>query len=1021
MIISKIVLLDTPECCVPDKMRDSDGTISIAIKVPISINIKERELTVFQSLISNFSNTFEQDVSEDDQLKLQNVHHKRHTRESSLYRGYLMADGLKVLDGYVVVSASKEKPIRQRVKYSFQIIGTHQIWKEPSKELLVCDIPAQKANIVWNEVTLLNAWMNNAPYSNGGDAFYPLLANFGKYLSEENSGLDGYEPKPPSKEVSLNDIRLLNYIVPLIRGGFCEMGYTVKSKFLESDFARRQAGYHMGVNYAKNSVIHQNHLFRAKTDHPDGTLFGDPSFNPTVLPIDDDFTSPCFDRGNTYSGPAGVPAHPYAFENNTAGMVQYRFHYDLRFVRTTPSSGIPPAFPVRVHLVALMGEISSLSSAPPIVDLPVDSQYGNAILMQGHFDLNVPAGYYVKLAFWTSDKDDYGLYRSAWFDEGSWYNERLSEVYLRDDVIDVNKSIDPGFTFNELIFDTALHFNWRFRTLESNKEVEFEPEPSNYNLYEVPLEDFKRFRGFLGLEEEGGYIDMTENVDLCEWIEKDLKINSKPSSYLFKFKNHSDKYELYDEYTDELPPLSKLVNTNGRANQVKIEMKKYEPTLNDFDEKLRLENSSAPYIPFMWGNAIKENGQHPDQSRKNGYRILCVLGWVEQYETDIANPARFFFEGIEYDYIPTVFQYYPHLYAPFDSGGSLMPRTTELNNVFGHAGVKNDLVSTLYGNTLVSNLDGIDVSFAMCTSNLKLHCWKEGMLMRLMFENGGQERFNGFYKFLEITKTVNNTNSSRVIARYIQSEESCLQDVIEEEVCDHFEIMRRAELWVDASDINGNNTSTPDGTPISKWVNKASRGSDLVQVGSQSVPVKVTVGNKEFVEFTSDQLQTQSIFPINGASSVQFVFIVSKTRMTSGDGFTMSVNSTPQPNATGFWGIQIPDQTGNLKVHYTNNTKSQPWLSSTSDCNIWMFKMARWSTTNPSENTFRKNGIDIGSNTAGFNLSSSTPLTIGRKSTGGQYQHISISEILIFRGYLNPEEVSCIEEHLSEKWSIPLD
>lgn len=1021
MTEARIVLLERGQS-IGDEYREADGTISIPVSVKIALNIKERELTKFERLISDFTNSFTQEVDKEGQYKLEYVHHKRHKRNSSRYRGYLLVDNIKLLDGFIIVTKSEEKPINGKVRYTFQIIGTHQQWKEGSRILKACDIKAQKEDVLWTEETILDTWQNNAPYRRGGDTFYPLLANFGKYLNQIKTGLEEDPEAAPTGEVSVNDIRVLNYITPLIKEGYCQLGYEVKSRFLESDYARRQAGYHLGETYAKNSIKDYNYLFRAKgkTEKDDGHYGGDFD-NPSVMRLGDTTTAPCFDKGETYQEDNLVFNRPFAFVNRTKGMVKYRFHYDLLVLAVAPPNPSTTRPRGTVFIEALIGRASDPASEPPIIQLPVASTTGvSGFSLEGHFDINVPAGYYVQLA-WYDEKESNPSTGAlvTYMGESEWWNERLSDVWLNGDTVDINKAIDEDLTFEDILFDTGILFNWRFKTTESTKTVEFEPSPAEYRVWEVPVEDFLTLRGFRGLQtDERGYIDLTKEVNLLEWIEKDLREQLKPKAYLVKFKNHSDKYDAYQEFTEERPPLSSRTEIEGGTEkEVTITLKKYEPTLSAQDSTLQQNGGIAPFVPFMWGKERDDKGQPPEPSNKIGYRILCVLGWVKQYANEDSVAARFLFEGIEYEFIPTTNQYYPLWYAPTDGD---VRRKTQLNNIFGSSDVENELITSVYGSDIESEREAIDQYFKVQMSTLQIHCWQEGMLMRLMYENSQHERFNGFYQIREISKTVNTTEDATLRVRYIGGGKDCISEAtpnIEEDICNLEELLPTARLWVDATDIKADGSAVIDGTLVNRWHDKSNEGNDLVNIGTQSVPVKFTSGGREVVEFTGDQLQTSTPLPL---TSYLYIFLVSRTRLVSGEGVTISFQEEKANGTkhTDEW--SIPDANNNLKwISRDNPTQTVPWGTNTDDYNIYLLRHARWSS-GIQEDLFNRNSVDLGGYGFG-NIVRTEEIIVGRSIEGGKHQNINIAELLIFSRPTNEVETGCIMDYLSDKWNIPLE
>lgn len=1002
---TRIVFIDKPNKAIPEELKGQDGSVSIIVSGDdVRLNIKPRDISRYEKLISDYTNTFEQILDKADQEKLDFVHHRTSSTGVAKYRGYLMSDSIKIIDGYVLVTKTSELPTSGKVKYSIQIIGTHQLWKEKSKEIPVGDLIIEQELFTWNEANILDLWQNNSEYTDGGKTFYPLLANFGKYHTNIYSGL-GELSEPETQEVSLQDIRIINYLNPIVKAGFNAMGYSLESEYIDSRRFRKEAGYHMAENYASLSIHTYNKLFKASGTGTDLISNGD--LEQTILTIDDDSTGENYDVGGIYRGATGD--HPYSFINDTKGTVRYKFYYKCRFENFNLGSG--GGVNAKIYLDAVYGKDAS-TDPDDIYELPIksiDVISGGVGILEGSFEINVPAGYFISLSFWSSAIDDSTQYTATRFLDGQWSNERKSEVYLDGDIIDVNRSIDPELTLNDILFDLSVMANLAFETNEDQKKVTAEPDTQIYKIYDIDLNDFVQVRGFLKLpRDKDGVIDLTKNIDIGKYITKDFKQQANPESYLFKFKDHTDEYEKYDEYKEEEPPLAKLIKIEGgTAPQIKVECKNYEPTLNDYDEALKIGNSAAPYIPFIWGNERENTGAAPEPSNKVGYRIFCVLGWVEQYPEMAGQKAKFKFIDTEHEAIPTVFQEYPNYWA--EIGGNI--QKTDLNNIFGSLTQKNDLVTTCYGRFISQELEGIIISFEGQMSNLELQNFSPRKIAKILFENRDLERFNGVHKIIELNKYVGSNKMTAKLSP-INPEEEQIYIVEPEEQCDHESILLGATLWIDAFDISGDGSATTDGTEILNWKDKSDNQNHLAQIGSQTGPVKETASaGRPVVAFTSDQLQS---FKDTGSTSFISGYIVA--RVNGADGYTLSFDT-----ATGVWGLIIRDGSDNINFDIGPGSPIQEqWGGTVGAFHIWGFKIGRWSAGNPTQAAFRRDGAEVGTAGGGNNISAAEKIVLGRGPTAGDYAQIDIAEMVIFKRILEDEEQSCIEEYLSNKWSIPL-
>ena len=152
--------------------------------------------------------------------------------------------------------------------------------------------------------------------------------------------------------------------------------------------------------------------------------------------------------------------------------------------------------------------------------------------------------------------------------------------------------------------------------------------------------------------------------------------------------------------------------------------------------------------------------------------------------------------------------------------------------------------------------------------------------------------------------------------------------------------------------------------------------------------------------------------------------IVMRTRLETGNGYTFGFEETTTNNTVYNDGLQIPDSSDNMSW-LTRANNNQPittiWTGNVSDYYLYVIRHARWSSQTgfPSQPLFRVNGIDVEGVTSNSNIvSGDSSLVLGRKYDGGQWQHVSVSEMAIFNRILTTDELECVEEYLTSKWNI---
>ena len=218
-------------------------------------------------------------------------------------------------------------------------------------------------------------------------------------------------------------------------------------------------------------------------------------------------------------------------------------------------------------------------------------------------------------------------------------------------------------------------------------------------------------------------------------------------------------------------------------------------------------------------------------------------------------------------------------------------------------------------------------------------------------------------------------------------------------------------LWLDARDINGDGSPSADNINVTNWADKSSRNNDALQIGSESVPKKVTDNGRAAVEFTSDQLRTTSnLYPTMPANDVE-VYLVARTRSTGSNGYVFRTDGSRIS-------LSLPWGDNDAEFDFSNTTTGHidvNWGGSTANYYLWNFQN---STTEGK--LIRRNSVQIASETEN---APSAPdvrrMMIGRQySSQANYQQVNISEMLVYSRTLTPEERATVEKYLDCKWGV---
>ncbi|MFT5527496.1 MAG: autotransporter-associated beta strand protein, partial [Pirellulaceae bacterium] len=219
------------------------------------------------------------------------------------------------------------------------------------------------------------------------------------------------------------------------------------------------------------------------------------------------------------------------------------------------------------------------------------------------------------------------------------------------------------------------------------------------------------------------------------------------------------------------------------------------------------------------------------------------------------------------------------------------------------------------------------------------------------------------------------------------------------------------QLWLDASDINGDGSVPADGATITNWVDKSGQGHDADVVSNNPLYVaNSSLNNRPVVNFTNDQLATTYNFDNLGANYT----IIGLSRYTGGDNERV-IGSTTQNFLFG---------------HHGN--RSDRWYA-----NGWIWQGTgandgdlSWKTYTgiigpdvgggTTSVDFWANGTQLVDNGGGFNGGSYKPgrLALGGGNGGGfgETSNSEVAEVFIFDRALTDAERLQVELYLDVKY-----
>lgn len=731
---NKIVILDAA-CSNLDNLRNDCGELAICLpdSVSITLNIKTEELVDLEKIISEYTNSIELDINDINIYKLKNVHYRKINNVTE-YRAFIKLAGISMISGLLYVDKTKENIINGQSTYSMQVIGSHQGWKDFLKNKTLKDLDL--GTYTHDEATILDLWENNDVYVDGQDAIYPLMANFGRWFGDD--------------EAIVEDIRFLVYIRAIVIAMFCEAGYKVQSRHLNSDYMRKQADYLLEPCFAQNENIDAAIQTEVTNSAPIPIPIQGVSSDPTLV-----YDTDVIDVGNNYDNTTGLFEH-----GRILTCLKLRWKGT---VEALVLGGVNI-----VELYVLVGETGVGTIDNVLVDIFEFTFVGETY----DFDIEVDITSIIANAIAGNSR---GIFETDYFVVvGGFARPGLStEIHTGStlefitcncanfnggDEVPISKVLRDTFSLYDLLLDYRRKYNWRFKTNETTKTVIIEPSPYSYVNYSTDEVGEIELNGFEGNPQNvDDVLDITEYVDICTLIEKDFSKNRGTQSYNFLYKQSTDQYDSYSDYTEENPLWGNILSTNQSDNITKIQLGIFEPTLNDYDFEISSNPDFGIFLPYMWAEAKdQESDLLPEPSSEIEPRTFNVYGWATQLTSNTPpDELGTKFEGATLSAHPNVGQVFPVLLQP--DGGGLTYNVIH-NNVYKDNVYEFDdknFVNTYYNDALQDDFDAPTVIIETRLNNFFYKCVDVRKVIRVFSEKNELIRFNGHYRLISLRYNTN--------------------------------------------------------------------------------------------------------------------------------------------------------------------------------------------------------------------------------------------------------------------------
>jgi len=612
----KLIITD-PHCNLPDSYRDADGFFSIPIPetVAASLNYDTASLSELGAIIASFSNTFELVADRQTQNMLTRLHFRKNRQGLSarLQGGLIMAG--YYFPGLIVVQRSIQNLASGNIRYGIQFLGTHQTWKDAARSLSICQIDC---GTIFNNAANVEASWDNDIYVPGGQPFYLPLVSKGPWLRSAYRVVEDFD-------------FICVYLAHLLLEGFCRLGYTIESEFVNTAEFRKKIGYLLSDAYFNREGINKFGKFRSsltalQTSLPTGYfspggIIEQPVFASlqTVVLFDDDFTLPANSDVNNlylpaigqYSGYTGNIAFSASatFEvipQDPGNVIIYQDLIDNEpiqaqlFIRVQTASG-------EVYDIAQSALTTVTHSTT--VTLTTQSPEVNLFSTDIVFIVLVVSRLATNISSWTVEISD-----------GYFSSNPNNNIIQRNQTLRISDLLDCEITLYSLLEDLTKLYNLQYYTNEPEKKVYIEPE--------------YRWQDWAGLPHRGSRRDISEAYDISRLlntgkdIEKDFSAESGKRYLQFLFADggdyHSTRYN--EENARELHSSDKTEVGDSGNDTEEIRLSLFRPTQTIYDEA-GFQDPYALQVPAIWNAEPAMGSAYPEERTYSiGSRIFHLHG-----------------------------------------------------------------------------------------------------------------------------------------------------------------------------------------------------------------------------------------------------------------------------------------------------------------------------------------------------------------------------------------------------------
>lgn len=493
------------------------------------------------------------------------------------------------------------------VEYSLNMLQTGGVWDSVVSTGSVSDLSG------WHDLDRYKEYM-------------ALVVNYGYF-----TGAGGVRAE-------LRDMRLWLFERDLVYLMFGMLGWRIKSRFIDTDFYRRDLVYVLRDLYWSQDVVGANYYgFRAEqtgtVSYTGGIIyFGTLSYQKYLLDFNDDFTLPNVDLSGSFTiGSYGYYTAATAMRAKVSGFFRVS-HNNSATILAKIWVIVREASPSNAEVVVFEKDFNGGDH------LAIGSVYELSIQTE---ELNLGVGYevYLKVALTSFDGPAMGT-MSGNIDllPGSWFS--LSVVYkelVLGDKFRLNDIVDPEIRAIDILKGAAHRYGWLFETDVDKRVVTIEP-ASDYYLPDAGSV-YGLGRGFYG--DRGSAVVGDGMIDWCEEVSDSLvgKNAGIKRRYRLSYKDGDAYYRYVSERTSGSGNDRRLfdgewyLGDNYDEGVTVDENPTYAGTANGWFGRLVVPsgslNSDMMWLPHIWeqlGDGEVITREPSDLSVKISPRVVKFFG-----------------------------------------------------------------------------------------------------------------------------------------------------------------------------------------------------------------------------------------------------------------------------------------------------------------------------------------------------------------------------------------------------------